>query len=48
MDINIDALQVGEQPLWNIIPIIVLAFFEVPQLNLSAVSKEEEGFARTY
>ena len=47
VDINIDALQVGEQQLRNIIKIIVQACLEVPQLNLSAVSKKEGGFART-
>ena len=47
VDINIDALQVGESQLRNIIKIIVQACLEVPQLNLSAASMKEGGLART-
>ena len=47
-DINIDALQVGEQQLRNIIRIIVQGCLEVPKIDLSAVSIKEGGIARTH
>ena len=47
VDLNIDALQAGENQLRNIIKIIVQACLEVPQLNLSAASMKEGGLART-